>query len=163
MRPAALFLFVFVGANAVAAPVPKHLLKESNTEQSRLQGRWKLESVQYGGNTVGGTQGIEMTIEIRGDTLITTSSWMTTKAIMKLDKVDGVLRLAMINNKAIEVHHAGPTLVDNSQYSYTLEGDKLTLATNMIVGTKRSTAADPTKPAGDNTVLTVFTRIKETK
>jgi uncharacterized protein (TIGR03067 family) len=152
-----------VGANAAAAPVPKHLLKGANTEQARLQGRWKLQSVQYGGNTVGSTQGIEMTIEIRGDTVTTTSKWMTTRATMKLDKLDGVLRLALINNKAIEVHQQGPTFVDNGQYGYTLDGDKLTLATNMIVGTTRSTAADPTKPAGDNTVLTVLTRIKETK
>src|SRR5262245_49033366 len=34
---------------AGAAPVPKHLMKEpENTEQSKLQGKWKLESLRLG-------------------------------------------------------------------------------------------------------------------
>jgi uncharacterized protein (TIGR03067 family) len=168
MQTNLLLLFAMLGGFAItdadASPVPKHLLKGAdNKEQAKLQGRWKLESVQYGGRPIGGEQGIEMTMEIRGDTVTSTTKWLTTTATIKLDKVDGVLRLALINSKAIDVKQQGPTVVENSQYGYTLDGDKLTLATNMIVGTKRSTAADPTKPAGDNTVLTVYTRIKETK
>jgi uncharacterized protein (TIGR03067 family) len=168
MRPTTFLLFAALGAmsvvNAGAAPVPTHLLKgANNTELVKLQGRWNLQTVQYGANPVVEAREFAMTIEIRDDAVTTTSKLMTTTGTIKVDKVDGILRLAFINNKAIEVFQQGPTVVANTQYGYSLDGDKLTLATNTVVGTTRTEPADPKKPGNDNTIITVLTRVKETK
>src|SRR5437763_62584 len=81
MRTFALVLFAAVavivssvGKPAAAAPVPKHLMKEPETDKAKLQGKWKLQSLKLGEMELGpdliGT--LEMVFELRGDTLTAT-------------------------------------------------------------------------------------------
>jgi len=154
-------LFVSLGAPAGAAPVPKHLVKEADSsEQGKLQGRWKLESISLANMPVpvGGKE-LEMTLEIRGDTLTATTMGRVTTAKVKIDAADGLKRLAATNIQTLNADGKPIGKEDDAAFGYTLEGDKLVLASN-IGGTGKGNAADPAKP-GDSTAVMVLTRIKD--
>lgn len=167
MRTAAFLLCVgvaavvgFSGTPMSAAPVPKHLMKEAeNTEQSKLQGTWKLESVSLGNMPLqaGGQNALEMTLEFRGDKMSGNSQGKALSATIKLDVADGVNRLATINTQTTD-NQGKPAKEEDVTFGYVIDGDKLTLATTM--GGKVKGAVDPTKP-GNDTVVLVLTRIKE--
>jgi uncharacterized protein (TIGR03067 family) len=148
-----------VGVPASAAPVPKHLMKEAeNTEETKLQGRWKLESLGVGGiQPQGGVgQQVEMTLEFRGTKLTGTSEGRGMNATFKLDIVDGVKRLAITDTKAVD-RMGQPVAEEDVTFGYCIiDGAKLTLAAT--IDGKR--AVDPAK-AGDNALVLVLTRIKE--
>jgi len=150
---------VLVGVPASAAPVPKHLMKEAeNTEEAKIQGRWKLESLGVGGiQPQGGgvQQQMEMTLEFRGDKMTVRSKDQVVSATIKLDIADGVKCLAITNAQSVD--GMGRTVrEDDMAFGYCRDGDKLTLAMTL----EGYRTVDPAK-AGDNALVLVLTRIKE--
>ncbi|MCI0703085.1 MAG: hypothetical protein L0241_18565 [Planctomycetia bacterium] len=174
MRIPAIMLFalgvVFVGSVGpmVAAPVPKHLMKELEGDQKKLQGKWKLQSLRMGDVELGGDlrNTIEMAMEFRGNTFTMTANIAPTNQFMKST---ATIKFEDSKPKRMRVTHVktvdrdGKAIEPNGQkegaFGYTLDGDKLTLAANSD-GKDKSTAADPAKP-GPNTVIMVFVRVKE--
>jgi uncharacterized protein (TIGR03067 family) len=161
------FVLTFAGSLGVAAPVPKHLMKEAeNTDQAKLQGKWKLESIALGGmplpnNAAGPNGGLEMILEFRGDKLTVTGPNDNVTATIKLDTVDGVKRCATVNTQKLDKDGKPAGKEEDVTFGYIIDGDKLTFAVRMDPGSgKSTTAADPSKP-GTDTVLIVFTRVKE--
>ena len=94
---------LFVVATAVvsttgahAAPVPKHLKKETDGEQAKLQGKWKLNSIVLGGKEMGGVaETADMLIEFRGDSLVATNAGQnrtTTATVTEVCRSTAVIR-----------------------------------------------------------------------
>jgi uncharacterized protein (TIGR03067 family) len=161
----ALFVPVVVVVSSLgagAAPVPKHLMKEPESEKAKLQGKWRVESLRVGGkdgNDLG--QGLDMVIEFRGDTLTATTTGpnrnRTTTATVKHDATAGAKCFATVNT--VTVDHDGksaPTEEKNEGFAYAFDGDKLLLAVQ--IGSKER--ADPLKP-GPNDLVITLTRVKE--
>ena len=90
---------VLLGVQASAAPVPKHLMKEAeNTEEAKIQGRWKLENLGGGGDPApgpGAAAGDDT--EFRRDKMTVHSKDQVVSATIKLDIADGVKCLAITN------------------------------------------------------------------
>jgi uncharacterized protein (TIGR03067 family) len=165
MRSAAFLLLVAAvsAATGTAAPVPKHLMKEGdNTEQSKLQGKWKLESIQLGEMNLGGAAiGIEGYFEFRGDQLTVSMQGQTVTATVKLDTADGLKRLATTNTKKVGADGKPAGKEDDVTFGYVIEEDKLMIAVraDLAGGGKMTGPIDPKKP-GPNGVVMVLTRIK---
>jgi uncharacterized protein (TIGR03067 family) len=165
--PAMMFLATLSGAAllangpSVASPIPKHLMKDGNADQAKLQGKWKLTSLRIAGRDVGGdiAKTMNMTIEVRDDSFTSTTNQGRVIAKVKLDSVDGVKRFATVNTQkwSADGKHLGGE--DDVSLGYLIEGDKLTWA--MVPGANgKATMADPGKPAA-NAILMVFTRVKK--
>lgn len=147
------------GVPAGAAPVPKHLMKApDNTEETQLQGRWKLENLAVGGGIpqggIGGPQ-MEITLEFRGTKVTGSSQGRAVSATLKLEIVDGFKRLAMTNTQTVD-GTGKPVKEDDVTFGYSIVGDKLTLATTL----EGKGPVDPTKP-GNNALVLTFNRVKE--
>jgi uncharacterized protein (TIGR03067 family) len=143
---------LLVGVPASAAPVPKHLMKEAeDTEEAKIQGRWKLEAIGIGGMP----QQLDVTLEFRGTKMTGKSQDRAVSATIKLDITNGVKRLAMTNTQAVD--GMGQLVKEEDvSFGYCIDGDKLTLATTL----NGNGAVDPAKP-GDNALVLVLTRVKE--
>jgi uncharacterized protein (TIGR03067 family) len=155
------FVLTITGSMGVAAPVPKHLMKETeNTDQARLQGTWKLESLSIGGMPPA-AYNFETTYEIHGDKLTMRSEKHTATAIIKLDVVDGLKRLTMTSLKQVDPDGKPGEQLDDMIFGYTVAGDTFLLATRPAKDTgKTSEPVDPNKP-GSEGVVRVFTRAKD--
>src|SRR6516225_604795 len=95
------FVLTFAGSLGVAAPVPKHLMKEAeNTEQAKLQGKWQGESVSVGDLLLAGPGKAAwgMTLEI-SDNKFTFTSGGTETATFKLDTIDGFKRCTLTDRE----------------------------------------------------------------
>jgi uncharacterized protein (TIGR03067 family) len=156
---------VLTGTPAPGAPVPKHLMKDGdNTEQGKLQGKWRLTSIRLGGTEIGGNvaAGIEMTMEIRGDTLTANVMQGPTQRVtakIKLDTADGVKRFSTTNTQKTDADGKPNGREEDVTCGYAIDGDKMTWA--MVPGANgKAELADPAKP-GANAILMVFTRVKE--
>ena len=175
MRPTAFVLLVALTAFAVGqapvvlagtAPVPKHLMKEpENDDKAKLQGKWKLESLQLGKMPlpVGSDGGLEVTLEFRGDTLTGVAPNQTTTATIKLDTVEGLKRLSTMNTRTVGKDGKPIGQDENTVFGFVIDGGKLLLATTTDFdgrGSGRGQAADPKKP-GDDTIVMVLVRVKD--
>ena len=156
---------VFTGTPAPGAPVPKHLMKEGdNTDQGKLQGVWKLTSIRIGGTEIGGdiATGVDMTMEIRGDTMtanVMPGPTQRVTAKIKLDTADGVKRLSTTNTQKTDTDGKPNGKEEDVTCGYAIDGDKMTWA--MVPDANGKVApADPAKP-GANAILMVFTRVKD--
>ena len=156
---------VLAGTPAPGAPVPKHLMKDGdNTEQGKLQGKWKLMSLRLGGMEIGGdiAAGIEMTMEIRGDTMtarVAQGPAQRITAKIKLDTADGVKRFTTTNTQKTDTDGKPAGKEADVTFGYAIDGDKMTWA--MVPGANgNAELADPAKP-GANAILMVFTRVKD--
>jgi uncharacterized protein (TIGR03067 family) len=149
-----------VGGRVAAAPVPKHLMKAADGDKAKLQGKWKVKSVQMGGkNILGGLgQNFDMVFEFEGDQIIATANIagmvQKTTATVKYD-TKGTLKTADMrtvdgNGKPVN------TGKDEPAY-YAFEGDKLLIA-GAAPGGKG--VVDPLKP-GPNDVVFVLVRVKK--
>ncbi len=149
---------------AAAAPVPKHLMKEPEGDQGKLQGKWKLQSLRMGGMDVGGdlAKSIDLVMEFRGDKLVVTANVpgqggaMKSTGTVKFDpkaKTITATQMEAVGPDGKPVNKSGPA---TQAMGYVLDGDKLTFASS----TGGDRAADPAKP-GPNTIVMTFTRLKE--
>jgi uncharacterized protein (TIGR03067 family) len=161
------FVIPYACSAGVAAPVPKHLMKEAeNTEQSKLQGKWKLESTGIGGlpvrgNPNGPNGGLDITLEFRGDKLTATGPQPTLVSKIKLDTIEGVKRCTTFDALQLGQDGKPDEKKDGEAFGYIVDGNKLTIAVRLdATGGKANTAADPSKPNTD-TILMVFTRVKD--
>ena len=153
-----------VGAPVAAAPVPKHLKPAAPTgDRAKLQGKWKLHSVEIGGKKVDvGATEIDMMIEFRGDTLIATSTItgqnQTTTATVKHDPAAGVKRFTTVNTRTVNNagKNANPKDEKDEVFVYAFDGDKLFLGVSVGGG---KAPIDPRKP-GPNEPVLVLTRVK---
>jgi uncharacterized protein (TIGR03067 family) len=161
MRTVAFFLLavLFACSTGFAAPVPKPKDGE-NPDQARLQGTWKLESLVIGGMPPTPYL-FEMTYEIRGDKLTMKSDKHTYTAVIKLETVDGLKRLTMTNHQKVDPDGKPGEKQDDVIFGYTIDGDKLQLATRPSKDTGKITEPEnPNKP-GPDSVVRVFTRVKD--
>jgi uncharacterized protein (TIGR03067 family) len=162
MRTAAFLLLACTASagTAGAAPVPKHLVKEAeNTEQSKLQGKWKLESIEIGGMNLGLPETIDGTFEFRGDKLTVAMQGQTVTATVKLDSADGLKRLATTNTQKVGADGKPLGKEDDATFGYVLDGDKLMIGTRPNAAGRGSGPIDPKKP-GEGGVVMVLTRVK---
>src|SRR5262249_35666455 len=154
MRSAAFLLLATVsgvvvflaGSAGIAAPVPKHLMKAAeNTEQSKLQGKWKLESTKTG-------PGEEVTFEIR-DTAMTvfTAQGEQKSGTVKFDTIDGFNRLSVTGVKRVGRDGRPGSGDENASFGYRFDGDKLILAARHECGNE--VAVDPAKLTRDTDVF----------
>jgi uncharacterized protein (TIGR03067 family) len=172
MRVAAFALFAGVaslvvsGGPAVAAPVPKHLMKEAEGDLVKLQGKWKIQSLKMGEMDLGGDviKSLDMVLEFRGDAVSMTmnapGSTQKMTATVKLDA--NARRMTMTNVKTVggngqPVQNAG---TKENEAGYAIDGDKLLIAAGQSGPDGGATAADPKKP-GPNTIVLTFARVKE--
>ena len=166
MRIVALVMFAALMASAgspvAAAPVPKHLMKEPESDQGKFQGKWKLQGLKMGGMDLGNNvpQTLNMLMELRGDKLIVSVNLpgqaMKSTATVKFDskaKRISATQVEVVDGDGKPVNNPGPT---TQAMGYALDGDKLVFASDQT----GAAAADPTKP-GANTVVMTFTRVKE--
>jgi uncharacterized protein (TIGR03067 family) len=159
-------VLTFAGSSGVAAPVPKHLMKEAeNTDQAKLQGKWKVESVGFEGTPVtkdanGPDDAHVLTLEIRGDQLTVTGGNNFTAKI-KLDTDGGVKRCTTVGAQKLDQDGKPAGKEADVAFGYIIDGDKLTLAERINPrGNKATTVDDPSKP-GTGALLWVFTRVKD--
>jgi uncharacterized protein (TIGR03067 family) len=160
------FALMFAGSMGVAAPVPKHLMKEAeNPDQAKLQGKWKLESVGIGGMPVPGNPngpngGLDITLEFRGDKLTAGGMGTTLVSKIKLDTIEGVKRCTTFDALQLGQDGKPDEKKDGEAFGYVVDGDKLTIAVRVDpAGDKANMVGNPSKPNTD-TVLMVFTRVK---
>jgi uncharacterized protein (TIGR03067 family) len=163
MRIAALVLFGLVAfaARGVAAPVPKHLMKEAEGEKAKLQGKWKVEAMRLGGKDLAAGANFDMTIEFRGDTLTATSNIAgtarKTTATLKHDAAAGAKRFTTVETTTTPLDGKGAPMNEKDEsFGYALDGDKLLLG---AAGGGSKEAPDPLKP-GPNDVVLVLVRVK---
>jgi uncharacterized protein (TIGR03067 family) len=156
MRTAACFLLT--ASAALAAPVPKHLMKDGdNGDLAKLQGKWKLVSLQFGETELRGgvAADLNMVFEFRGDSMTVTANDQTVKAKIKLDTIDGFKRFATIDIQKVSMDGKPVGKEEDATFGYLLDGDKLTLATS-----SEKTPVNPAKPV-DTAVLMVLSRVKD--
>jgi uncharacterized protein (TIGR03067 family) len=154
-------VLTFAGSMGVAAPVPKHLMKEGdNPEQLKLQGKWKLESKVVKG--IGTSKPDVEILEIRDNKLTITNTDTTFVATFKLDAVDGVKRCNASDHQRVHNESKLATKEDDYSLGYSIDGDKLTMATRYYLdnGKLIMLAVDPSKP-GKDAIVMVFTRVKD--
>lgn len=164
MRPAAAIgmalLATTFSLTSHASPVPTHLLKRGESRDlDRLQGHWKLESVQIGSDIP--IKGVEVSMEFRGYTVRTKSAQQITTMTIEFDTSNGMKRLRMTNGR--KTTHDGMPLgkEEDAIFGYVLDGDTLKLATVFVDG-RAAGAADPAKHESTTMVMT-FTRSKDKK
>jgi uncharacterized protein (TIGR03067 family) len=150
------FVVLFAGTVAVAAPVPKHLQKDGESEQTKFQGKWKVLSIKVGGMEIGAT-GFDMHLEFRGDTFTAIANDQTTTAKVKFDVVDGVKRMTTSESQTLGRDGKPVRTSRDESVGYTLDGDKLTVAT-----TQDQKPIDPAK-ADKNAIVMVLVRVKDEK
>ncbi|MFO0823093.1 MAG: TIGR03067 domain-containing protein [Gemmataceae bacterium] len=150
------FAVVFAGTATSASPVPKHLQKEGDSEQAKFQGKWKVHSIKVGGMEIGAT-GIDMHLEFRGDTFTAIANDQTTTAKVKFDVVDGVKRMTTTESQTISRDGNPIRTSRDESVGYTLDGDKLTVAT-----TQDQKPIDPVK-ADKDAIVMVLIRVKDEK
>ena len=160
MRFVALVLFAALFASAaLAAPIPKQRTKEWEDDKAKLQGKWKVESWERGGQSVLAGAGaaqqidIDMELEFSGDTLTTTvKTGKTVQAFTVAVVYDADRRIRKINPQSTDKPNGGPK---EPLLGYSLDGDKLLIASNGA-----GQATNPLKPGPDDTVVTL-TRVKK--
>jgi uncharacterized protein (TIGR03067 family) len=147
---------------ASASPIPKHLMKDAgNADQAKLQGKWKLKSIRFQGMDLGGeaAAGIQMTLEIRGDTMTAVAQGHRVTAKFKLDTVDGVKRFASTGGQKQDGDGKPLGKEEDQSFGYAIDGDTLTWAMR-IADPNKGPPVDPAKAGADAAVI-VFTRVKD--
>ncbi len=169
MRVLALFgltvAVVTLAGPATAAPVPKHLMKEPESDKAKLQGKWKVQSIQMGGKNVladlnQNGLNIDMEIEFQGDKFIATIN--LTGTVQKITATvkygtNGMKQLTTTESQAVD--GAGKPVNTGSRdasLGYAFDGDQLLLAAD----TDGKKATNPLKP-GPNDQVMVLTRVKK--
>jgi uncharacterized protein (TIGR03067 family) len=147
-----------IAGAAAAAPVPKHLMKpKDDSEQGKLQGKWRLTAIKIGGMELGGgvAAGISLTVEFRGEKA--GGQRMTAK--IKLDVVNGVKRCITCEGQKLDPQGKPAGEEKDQAFGYKLEGDQMTWAIDQR-GMGQGPLVDPANP-GPNAAVFVFTRMKE--
>jgi len=158
---ASVALAASLGGTAVAAPVPKHLMKPiENTESDRLQWKWKLESLTIGNMALTGKE-FEMVLEFRGGAMTAHGQGTVTTATVKLDAADGMKRITTTTIRVANTQGMPLRNESDEAFGYTLDDDKLVLAMTVGADAPKGIAADPTKKPADDVVVLVLTRVKD--
>jgi uncharacterized protein (TIGR03067 family) len=152
---------VSIGSLTGAAPVPKHLMKEPESDKAKLQGKWKVESLTMGGKDVLGAlgQNFDIVIEFQGDQFIATSNIgdTTHKTTSTLKYGASGTRQLTTTNTQMATNNGQPMNHEKDEtIGYAFDGDKLLLGST---GAGGRGAVDPLKP-GQNDLVIVLVRVK---
>jgi uncharacterized protein (TIGR03067 family) len=164
MRAAAQVLFavgatlvVSIGPVAVAAPVPKHLMKEAEGDRGRLQGEWTANGATRNGKP----QALAITFAFRGDmfSMELPDQGMSRTATFKLDETGMPRKLLLADVKSFDKTGmpVNQGLPPTAMLSYVLEGDTLTVG---LIGKADKEVPDLKNP-GPNAEIVVFKRAKK--
>jgi hypothetical protein len=81
-----------------AAPVPKHLMKEQqHPDIAKMQGTWVVTDISIAGNKQNGTLGLNVTIEITGDKIVTIQGQKRSTATLKLTPTKNQPEMEFLN------------------------------------------------------------------
>ncbi len=166
MRFVALALFGVAAALAsafgavghAAAPVPKHLMKEPDSDKAKLRGPWKVQGLRHGGHDLLAAIGkFEMVMEFDGDLCTTTitAGGSPPRATMTVTYDTAKRQLRSTNVRSFDADGKPAGEQPDQVSGYALDGDKLTLTT-----ASGRTPGDPLKPGPDDIVITL-TRVKK--
>lgn len=170
MKTVALILFgvtaVIVSSSGfgTAAPVPKHLMgKEAESgDKTKLQGKWKLESMKMGGkDALPAGINIDMLLEIKDDQFsmkmnvagmdMTGTATMTYSTDGKREFKTTNMRISGPDGKQIDSPQKEQSM------GFAFDGDKLLIGSTNGPDGK---AVDPLKP-GPNDMVMTLTRVKD--
>lgn len=155
------------GAPIVAAPVPKHLMKEpENPDFAALQGKWTLTNLSFAGMQLQGDTlaQIEMTVEFKGDILVMTAAKQNMRSTtpVKFDTNTKPRRLIFGEGKATDLEGKpidNPGAEKMGIAIYRVEGDTFIMAAKAN-GKEGVPEGFDGKADSDVAILT-FTRVKK--
>lgn len=156
-----------VSQRGVAAPVPKHLMKEPETDKAKLQGKWKVQSLLMGGKDlfVGPGQvglAFDIVMEFQGDQMVVTANiggtTQKTTATLKYGS-DGKRQFEATEQQTVDGQgkpiNIGADGNRGGSTGYAFDGEKLLLGSS----SNGKAGIDPLKPGKDDIVL-VLVRAK---
>ncbi len=144
-----------------AAPVPKHLLKEPQSDRARLQGKWKVEALKVDGKVR--QNPAAMTVEFHGDEYVATTGATGRKTVAAVKYgIGGTREVHLTGTKLLGPNGGavGKGATRDRAYGYAFDEDKLLLA----YGTRANAPApDPLKrdPEAGSVVVMELTRMTE--
>jgi hypothetical protein len=151
-------------STGVAAPVPKHLVKEPEGDKAKFQGKWKIESILMGGKDILAVlgQNFEMELQFKGEQFTARGNIggmvQTTTGTVKYGTAESRL-MKMMDRKTVgpdgkPVNNAAQK---EEAFGYAFDGEKVLLGSTSDGGAK---GIDPLNP-GPNDFVIVLIRVKE--
>ena len=138
--------FVVSGGPMVAAPVPKHLMKDAeNPDLAAMQGEWELTTMNVDGESM---SALEATLEVRGNISRTTIGHLHSSCVFTLDTTNNPRRMISLDSTN---PNAKATVA-----IYKIEGDTLTIADCRDYPEK-----PPEEFSGEGITALIYTRVRK--